>query len=47
LFQSGRIGVDEDIDDLKGKTSEEIEEILADREAKARAQILEMVSNCT
>ena len=42
-FQSGRIGAEEDIDDFKGKSHEEIEEILAEREAQANAQILEMV----
>ena len=41
--QSGRIGIDEEIDDLKGKSTEEIEELIADKEAKARTQILEMV----
>ncbi len=36
--------MDEDIDEFKGKSHEEMEEILAEREAKANAQLLEMVS---
>ena len=42
-FQSGRIRVDEEIDETEGKTSEEIDEMIKEREAKANAQILEMV----
>lgn len=42
-LQTERIGVDEDIDDTTGKTLEEIEEEIKDKEAKARATILEMV----
>ena len=42
--QSGRIGADEEIDDTKGKTMEEIEEMIEERELKAGTQILEMVS---
>ena len=42
--QSGRIGAEEDINDFEGKSHEEIEEILASRQAKANAQLLEMVS---
>lgn len=41
--QSGRIGADEEIDDNKGKSVEEIEEQLAEKEAKTRAVLLEMV----
>ena len=41
--QSSRIGVDEDVDDLDGKPEEEVTRILAEREANANAQILEMV----
>ncbi|XP_055905515.1 peptidyl-prolyl cis-trans isomerase sig-7 [Eupeodes corollae] len=42
---NGRIGADEDIDDTAGKTPEEIQEMLAEREAKARATILEIVGD--
>nr|CAG4650293.1 EOG090X0971 [Sida crystallina] len=45
MTESGRIAADEDIDDMAGKTAEEVEEMLADREAKARATILEMVGD--
>ncbi|XP_055637509.1 peptidyl-prolyl cis-trans isomerase sig-7 [Toxorhynchites rutilus septentrionalis] len=41
----GRIGADEDIDDTDGKTAEEIAEMFAEREAKARATILEIVGD--
>ena len=44
IFQSGRIGAEEDIDDFKGKTEAEIQEIIEEREAKANAQILKMVN---
>ena len=43
MLQSGRIGAEEEIDDYKGKSHGEIEEILAARQAKANAQLLEMV----
>ena len=43
FFQSGRIGADEEIDDTKGKTMEEIDEMIEERELKAGTQILEMV----
>ena len=43
-FQSGRIGADEEIDDTKGKTMEEIDEMIEERELKAGTQILEMVN---
>lgn len=42
--QSGRIGADEAIDDMEGKESEELEEILNEKEAKTRAILLEMVT---
>ena len=42
-FQSVRIGADEDIDDFKGMSKDEVNEVLEDKEAKANAQILEMV----
>ena len=45
FFQSGRIGAEEDIDDFKGKTEAEVQEIIEEREAKANAQILKMVDN--
>ncbi|XP_017774106.1 PREDICTED: peptidyl-prolyl cis-trans isomerase-like 4 [Nicrophorus vespilloides] len=44
-LQGGRIAADEDIDDTDGKSAAEIHEILAEREAKARATILEMVGD--
>ena len=45
ILQSGRIAADEDINEMEGKSAEEIEELIADREAKARATILEMVGD--
>nr|SVE74290.1 EOG090X0971 [Daphnia barbata] len=45
LSMSGRIAADEDINDMEGKTAEEIEELIAEKEAKARATILEMVGD--
>lgn len=36
--------MDEDVNEMEGKTSEEIEEKLKEKEAKANAQILELVS---
>ncbi|XP_071997423.1 peptidyl-prolyl cis-trans isomerase-like 4 isoform X2 [Engystomops pustulosus] len=44
-LDSGRIGADEEIDDNKGKSIEEIEEQFADKEAKTRAVLLEMVGD--
>ncbi|XP_073431750.1 peptidyl-prolyl cis-trans isomerase-like 4 isoform X2 [Dendrobates tinctorius] len=44
-LDSGRIGADEEIDNNKGKSNEEIEEQLADKEAKTRAVLLEMVGD--
>lgn len=44
-LDSGRIGADEEIDDNKGKSIEEVEEQLADKEAKTRAVLLEMVGD--
>jgi len=40
-----RIGADEEIDDTKGLKPEEINERIQEKEAKAHAQILEMVSS--
>jgi len=45
MLASSRIRADEDINDYDGKTSEEINEILATKEAEARATILEMVGD--
>ena len=44
-LKNGRIAADEDIDDTQGKTEAEIQEMLQDREAKARATILEIVGD--
>ncbi|XP_055377675.1 peptidyl-prolyl cis-trans isomerase sig-7 [Condylostylus longicornis] len=44
-LKNGRIAADEDIDDTEGKTAQEIQEMLAEREAKARATILEIVGD--
>lgn len=44
IFQTVRIGADEEVDDFKGMTEDEVREILEEKEAKANAQILEMVS---
>lgn len=43
FLQSVRIGAEEEIDDTKGLKPEEIEEMNKNKEAKAQAQILEMV----
>lgn len=45
MLESDRIGVDEEIDDTKGLTEEEIKEMVDQREAKANAQLLEMVGD--
>ncbi|XP_035218384.1 peptidyl-prolyl cis-trans isomerase sig-7-like [Stegodyphus dumicola] len=44
-LESNYIGADEEIDDTKGKSMEEIEEKIKESEAKARATILEMVGD--
>ncbi|EDW66575.2 peptidyl-prolyl cis-trans isomerase sig-7 [Drosophila virilis] len=44
-LKNGRIAADEDIDDTNGKSMEEMQEMLAEREAKARATILEIVGD--
>lgn len=44
-LKNGRIGADEDIDDTEGKSEKEINEMLAEKEAKARAIILEIVGD--
>ncbi|XP_067121646.1 peptidyl-prolyl cis-trans isomerase-like 4 [Centruroides vittatus] len=45
MLKTTRIAADEEIDDSKGKSMEEIEEEIKDKEAKARAIILEMVGD--
>nr|CAG4636317.1 EOG090X0971 [Eubosmina coregoni]SVE69908.1 EOG090X0971 [Eubosmina coregoni] len=45
MVETGRIGADEEINEMEGMAAEEIEELIADREAKARATILEMVGD--
>jgi len=45
MLANSRIGADENINDYEGKTEEEVNEIIADKEAKARATILEMVGD--
>ncbi|KAF7253684.1 Peptidyl-prolyl cis-trans isomerase-like 4 [Varanus komodoensis] len=44
-LDSGRIGADEEIDDFKGRSADEVEEILAEKEAKTKAILLEMVGD--
>ncbi|XP_028136040.2 peptidyl-prolyl cis-trans isomerase sig-7 [Diabrotica virgifera virgifera] len=44
-LQGGRIAPDEEIDETEGKTVQQIAEEQAEREAKARATILEMVGD--
>lgn len=44
-LQGGRIAPDEDIDETAGKSASEVSELIAAREAKARATILEMVGD--
>ncbi|XP_032999863.1 peptidyl-prolyl cis-trans isomerase-like 4 isoform X2 [Lacerta agilis] len=44
-LDSGRIGADEEIDDFKGRSVDEVEEILAEKEAKTKAILLEMVGD--
>jgi len=45
MLASTRIGADENINDFEGRSEQEVNEILADKEAKARATILEMVGD--
>ena len=45
MLASNRIGAEESLNDYEGRTEEEINEIFADKEAKARATILEMVGD--
>lgn len=44
-LRGGRIAADEDIDDTEGKTEQELHEMRLEREAKARATILEIVGD--
>lgn len=44
-LQGGRIAPDEEIDETVGKSAQEIAEVAAEREAKARATILEMIGD--
>lgn len=44
-LMNGRIAPDEEVDDTKGKTLEEVEEMVQKREAQARATILEIVGD--
>lgn len=45
ILASSRIGADENINDYAGKSEQEINEMLASKEEKARATILEMVGD--
>merc|ERR1712227_7547 len=45
MLASTRIGADESINDFEGRSEQEVNEIIADKEAKARATILEMVGD--
>jgi len=45
ILTSSRIGADEDINEYAGKSEAEIDEMLASKEEKARATILEMVGD--
>jgi peptidyl-prolyl cis-trans isomerase-like 4 len=42
---SSRIGADEDLDDTEGLTERQMAELMAEKEAKAQATILEMVGD--
>ncbi|CAH0725668.1 unnamed protein product, partial [Brenthis ino] len=44
-LKGGRIAPDEEIDETQGKSAEEIQEMIEDKEAKARATILEIVGD--
>ena len=45
VIDSNHIGAEEDIDDYKGLSETEIKELISSREAKASAQILEMIND--
>lgn len=44
-LKGGRIAPDEELDEAQGKTAEEIQEMIEEKEAKARATILEIVGD--
>ncbi|CAH2093035.1 unnamed protein product [Euphydryas editha] len=44
-LKGGRIAPDEEVDETQGKTAEEIQEMIEEKEAKARATILEIVGD--
>ncbi|CAN0286111.1 unnamed protein product [Lampetra fluviatilis] len=44
-LDSGRIGADEDVNDMQGRSVEEVAEISSEKEAKARATLLEMIGD--
>ncbi|XP_037080601.1 peptidyl-prolyl cis-trans isomerase sig-7-like [Pollicipes pollicipes] len=45
ILKSGRIAADEDLDEDAGRTAAELDEMIQQREAQARATILEMVGD--
>lgn len=47
IFQSGRIGADEVINDDEGKDAEVLDELIKEKEAKTQAILLEMVNFIT
>lgn len=44
-LKGGRIAPDEELDEAQGKTAEEVQEMIEEKEAKARATILEIVGD--
>ncbi|KAH9384404.1 hypothetical protein HPB48_026411 [Haemaphysalis longicornis] len=45
MLQSDRIGAHEVVDDMQGRSMEEVEEEIQNKEAKARATVLEMIGD--
>ena len=45
LLASSRIGADEDLNDYEGMSQEQVEEVIAEKESKAQATILEMIGD--
>ena len=45
LLASSRIGADEDLNDYEGLSQEQVGEVIAEKEAKAQATILEMIGD--
>merc|ERR1711976_356833 len=45
LLASSRIGADEDLNDYEGMSEEQVAEVIAEKEAKAQATILEMIGD--